>query len=253
MISRLPQKTICSLAVLLALLVPMNSVSPGEQPSEAPRFRMTIENIMRGEELIGGEPSSLLWSVDGKKLYFSWKRAGEKKAEFYALVEHETTPRKISLEEILKSPPVRSGAFSFFRFSGRGSIGAEVNFDNAKKRAVIVRSGDLYLLDSATGKMTRLTSTDISESGASFSFDQKKIVYSAGDNLFLLSLEEQSLRQMTSFVKKSPPPELKPDARAKWYEDQQKELFQEFQKKQDKMETPPAPANQPKRKTFLSR
>jgi dipeptidyl aminopeptidase/acylaminoacyl peptidase len=251
MISRLPQKTIRTLAFLLAILAPMNSVSAGGQTSETPRFKMTIENIMRGEELVGSEPSSVLWSADGKKLYFFWKKPGEKKAEFYALTEHEATPRKTSLEEILQSPPSRYDAVSFFRFSGHGSIGAEVNFDNAKKRAVIVKDGDLYLLDIATGKMTRLTATDASESGASFSFDQKKIVYSAGDNLFLLSLEDRSLRQMTSFVKKTPPPELKPDARAKWYEDQQKELFQEFQKKQDKLQMPPAPANQTKRKPFF--
>ncbi|MHB8636427.1 MAG: prolyl oligopeptidase family serine peptidase [Fimbriimonadaceae bacterium] len=38
-----------------------------------PSFQLTIDNIMRGEELVGQEPRGVRWSDDGKTLNFFWK------------------------------------------------------------------------------------------------------------------------------------------------------------------------------------
>jgi len=201
-----------------------------EKPKE---FKLTIDSIMEGSELVGNAPSNILWSVDGKKLYFRWQKPGEKSAEFYALSRTELIPQKVSLDEILKLPPAVSSAFS--RFSGFGFFGMEIKFDREQKRALLVRGGDISLLDIPSGKLTELITTDERESNANFSFDQEKIYFSSQGNLFLLSLQDRSLRQMTSFSKKTPPPARKPDEVEKWYTDQQRELFQEFSRAEQRM------------------
>ena len=119
--------------------------------------------------------------------------------------------------------------------SASGASAATNRFDKDRKRALQTQGGDISLLDLATGKTTLLISTDARKSNANFSFDEKKIYFTSEDNLFLFSLEDRSLRQMTSFSRRTPPPDRgKPDELAKWYSDQQAELFQQFKQGLDR-------------------
>ncbi len=207
------------------------AAAAAEEKGTNPEFKFTIDNIMRGAEFVGNEPSNVMWSVDGSKLYFRWQKPGEKSAEFYEVKKGEMIPQKITVNDLLKLPPFSSRASSFVR---RGFFGFEMRLDKSEKRAVFVRSGDISLLDIVSGKVTQLTFTDSNESNANFSFDQEKIYFTSENNLFLLSLRDNGLRQMTSFTKKAPPPSQKPDEVEKWYAEQQKELFQEFSKAQER-------------------
>ncbi len=47
-------------------------------------FALTVDNIMRGPELIGYAPTSVRWSQDSKRVYFEWKQAGEARRKEYA-------------------------------------------------------------------------------------------------------------------------------------------------------------------------
>jgi dipeptidyl aminopeptidase/acylaminoacyl peptidase len=222
--------------LFLLILIPLiifRGAQAQEKKEKPKEFKLTIDGIMEGPELVGNSPSNILWSVDGKKLYFRWQKPGEKSAEFYALSKTELIPQKVTLDDILKLPPAPSSFFS--RFSGFGFPGMEIKFDREQKRALLVRGGDISLLDISSGKATELISTDERESNANFTFDQEKIYFTSQGNLFLLSLQDRSLRQMTSFSKKAPPPAKKPDEVEKWYIDQQKELFQEFSRTEQRM------------------
>ena len=67
-----------------------------------------------------------------------------------------------------------------------------------------------------------------------FTADEKGIVFTAEDNLYVLSLDGLGLRQMTSFSRApQPEPPAKPEAVDKWYQDQQTELFQQFKQGQE--------------------
>jgi dipeptidyl aminopeptidase/acylaminoacyl peptidase len=141
----------------ILLLLPLVPILAGAQaPADKPAapFKLTVENIMRGADLVGTEPSAVQWSVDGSRLYFRWKKPTEKAAELYML----TKP--------------------------------DVNF---------------------TG-------------------DGKKIAFTMDDNLFVFSLADRSLAQMTSITRRPPPPDRGTSAGepAKWYADQQLEIFQQF-------------------------
>lgn len=215
-------------SLILVVLIFADSAQSRENRAEDEEFELRIENIMKGPELVGSEPSSIIWSWSGKNLYFRWKKPGEEKTEFYRVATPDGNFQQIGPEDLLKDLPFPSSAPSSFRFS-RFFFGLEINYDREKKKALLVRDGDISLLDTATGEVVQLTSTDEPESNASFAFDQQKIFFTCQDNLFLLSLKDHSLRQMTSFTRKPPPAGERPDEIKKWYRDQQMELFQEFQ------------------------
>ena len=116
------KKCIIVAACLILILVraPGSAQAPAEKPA-AP-FKMTIDNIMRGPDLVGSEPSSVMWSVDGKKLYFRWKKPGEKQPELYFITKQNPVPQKTTIQEMQKLPsaPVLGGAFRMFGFGGFG-------------------------------------------------------------------------------------------------------------------------------------
>jgi dipeptidyl aminopeptidase/acylaminoacyl peptidase len=219
---------------------------------------LALEVIMKGEDFTGAAPSGLTWALDGKTLYFNWKRPGDKEPGSYAVTAAGKIPRKVAPEDFLKLLPFpRRDASSPFAYYFRGgSFGAEIRFDKARKRALVAQGGDIFLLDVATGKAARLTATDEPETDPDFAADQSRVVFISGDNIFVLSPADGSLRQMTSFTRNVPPPDAaKPGEIEKWYEDQQKALFKEVQGEREGFPRPkdllPPFDKAPRRKPFV--
>jgi dipeptidyl aminopeptidase/acylaminoacyl peptidase len=199
-------------------------------------FTMTIENIMRGNDLVGTEPSGVGWSADGSRLYVRWKKPSEKQAEPYFVTKTNLIPQKTTAEEMQKLPMLSEGGArggGFGMFGGGGGL----EFSRDRKRALTNQGGDIGLLDLTTGKATPLITTDARESNVRFAAGEKKIAFTSDNNLYLYSLEDRSLRQMTSFVRRTASPAAparKPDDVSKWYTDQQAELFQQFKQGLDR-------------------
>ena len=59
-----------------ALAVLAVAAASAAQEAKPAAFRLTIDNIMRGEEMIGTSPSDVQWSYDSRILYFRWKKPG---------------------------------------------------------------------------------------------------------------------------------------------------------------------------------
>src|SRR2546421_6151997 len=57
-----------SVVVLTLLSVPAIVVGQG--------FRLTVESIMRGPDLVGTAPSNVRFSADGRYVYFAWRSPG---------------------------------------------------------------------------------------------------------------------------------------------------------------------------------
>ncbi len=203
-----------------------------EGEDSRPAAGLAIETIMRGEGFVGSPPSELTWAVDGRTLYFRWKKPGEKEPGYYSVTAAARIPRKVAPEEFLKLPPTPArAALSPIRFYLRGGRpGPAIELDKARKRGLVVQKGDIFLLDFARGTSVRLTATDEAETNAKFTADGANVVFSSGDNLFMLSPADGILRQLTSFTRKAAAEPQKPGAIAKWFEDQQKALFKEFEK-----------------------
>ncbi len=224
--------------VLFGLILSgFETMSPArDQERPAPQARpnadvteLSIELIMRGEDFVGSEPSNPVWAVDGKTLYFQWKKPGASRSGLYAVSASEPVPRPVDSRDLLKLPPFSDSSSGMGRRYGYGGAGGDIDFDETRKRAVFVQNGDIFLLNFVEGTAKQLTSTDEREANAQFTADEKGISFTMSENLFLLSLEDGSLRQMTSFSRRTPPERREQDEIDKWYAEQQRELFTEIQ------------------------
>ena len=202
-------------------------LSSATLPGGEERPRLTIEKIMAGQEFIGTPPSGPVWAVDGKTLYFRWKKPEDKTAEIYALSLANPVPVKITREKILENPPA-GGASRFRGFFGFRRFGTSWQWDRDRRRLLVNQNGDIFLYDLATRKTEQLTATDQAESSLGFTHDQKKVYFQSGDNLFVLGLADRSLRQLTSFTREKQPEPPKPTEIQKWYQDQQRALFKDI-------------------------
>ena len=63
--------------VILAAGGPVRAQRSTPVPAPA-RLQLTVDSIMRGPDLVGAPPSNLRWSVDSERLYFTWRKPGEK-------------------------------------------------------------------------------------------------------------------------------------------------------------------------------
>lgn len=152
-----------------------------QQAAPAKKFDLTIDNIMRGPDLVGYEPTGVRWSPDSKKIYFSWKRAGEPRtAEFstYVVNSDGSSLRKLSEEEAKQAPP-----------------NGDVSDD--KKTTVYADSGDIFLYNNQTGERRQLTKTADAEGNPRFIGDQRHISFTRQNNLYSFSLDTGLLEQLT--------------------------------------------------------
>jgi dipeptidyl aminopeptidase/acylaminoacyl peptidase len=145
------------------------------------KFALTIDNIMRGPNLVGTEPSQVHWSPDGSKVYFHWKQAADPIADPLQTWEANrdgTGLRKLTDDEARLEPS-----------------GGDLNEDRSK--AVYSLDGDLVLVDAARGTRRQITKTSEVEGNPRFWFGGRHITFTRGSNLYLLSLENGDLEQLT--------------------------------------------------------
>jgi len=146
------------------------------------KFSLTIDNIMRGPNLVGYEPAQLHWSGDSSKLYFQWKQASDPIAaplDNYVVNRDGSGLRKLTDEEVRVSPP----AFA----------------DTTEDRALSVFSqeGDIILLNNATGQRRQVTKTSDAETNPRFFKAGHSITFQRAGNLYLMSLDNGDLEQLT--------------------------------------------------------
>ncbi len=160
------------LAVLCLVLL-----APAQQ-----RFNLSIDNIMRGPELVGYEPSSPRWSGDGQRVFFQWKQAADPLAQpmdTWVVNRDGSGLRKLSEDEARQAPP------------------ASAVFTRDRRRAVYVTGGDLYLYDFTKDAARRLTKTGETENGPHFTHDEQSVCFARGGNLYRLTLQDGFLEQLT--------------------------------------------------------
>lgn len=153
-----------------------------QQTSPTQRFELTIDNIMRGPDLVGYEPTAVRWSRDSKKIYFSWKRAGEPRnadTSTYVVNADGTDLRKLSEDEARQQAP---------------PLG---DLSDDKKTTVYADNGDIFLYNNQTGERKQLTKTADAEGNPRFIGDQRHISFTRQNNLYSLSLDDGLLEQLT--------------------------------------------------------
>ncbi len=183
------------------------------EPVRGQTFQLSIQNIMRGPELVGEAPIGLRWTDDSQWLYFRWRPGGlawNVGRSLYRLSAKGGEPEKLTGDEARKAAPLIAP----------GDISPD------RRWRISSVEGDLWLVDRRTMKTRRLTHTADAETSPRFSADGKSVIYRQGDNLFRTSLVDGSWEQLTRIEQgpeaKTPP---EPTGEAKFLRDQQLELF----------------------------
>jgi dipeptidyl aminopeptidase/acylaminoacyl peptidase len=144
---------------------------------------LSIDQIMQGPRFAGYEPRDLRWAPDGQHLYFRWKQHDEpiaKDFDTYVVGRDGKGLRKLSEDEAKDAPPVRA------------------NWSRDRKRAVYAESGDVVLYDGA--KHRKLTNTIEAESNPRFTQDERHVAFTRGNNLFVLSLDDGEMTEVTNIA-----------------------------------------------------
>jgi len=188
-----------SLVVLLLLsqVAAFGQKAQPSNPSSPGKFELTIDNIMRGNSLVGYEPRAIRWSGDGSRVFFQWKAASdsrEKDFDTWVVNRDGSGLKKLSEAEAREAPPL---------FGDRSKD---------KRYVAFVDDGDLFLYDNSTGKRRQITSTVEPESNPRFTRDQKHLYFTRANNLYVMSLDSGSLVQMTDIRTGGAPPPAAPAA-----------------------------------------
>jgi dipeptidyl aminopeptidase/acylaminoacyl peptidase len=158
---------------------------------------LTVDFVMRGPALVGYEPSQARWSGDGAQVYFQWKTANQKDdapMDTYVVNRDGSGLRKLSDDEAKLAPPA----------------GGDVSKD--RRSTVYANSGDLFVYDHVTGKVRQITKTGDVESNPHFLAGDKRISFTRAGNLYVLSLEDGSLSQLTDIRSDAAPAPAAPTA-----------------------------------------
>ena len=178
-------------------LIPLGLALFVFQARTAEKFPLTVDNIMRGPALVGYEPSQIRWSYDNQHIYFQWKQASDKPdapLDTYVVGRDGSPPHKLSDEEAKQAPP------AFGDVSGTSGS------------PFFRRGGDLFLYDSANGRVRQITNTAEAETDPHFLPDGKRIFFTRGGNLYVMSLDTGYLEQMTDIRAAGAPPPAAPTA-----------------------------------------
>src|SRR5260370_36934893 len=104
-------KRMLAVAALLALLsgqITQITAQNSAQNGAPKKFAMTIDNLMRGPELYGYEPTTVRWSGDGATLYFQWRQASDpqnRPLDTYQVNRDGSGLKKLSEGEAKVVPP----------------------------------------------------------------------------------------------------------------------------------------------------
>lgn len=176
---------------------------------------LTIEKIMRDPKWIGVAPSDLNWSDDSKQLYFNWNPENNPGDSLYGISLTNRAPQKIQ-------PAARRALASF---SG--------SYNRSFTKKVFERGGDLFLLDIPSGKISQITNTVDRESNASFTDNDRTIVFTANTNLFKWDMTTGMVAQLTDFKRGAKRPEAKSNDQEKWLKTDQLAYFEVLKKRND--------------------
>ncbi len=172
--------------IVTVLLVLSLGLSPSTGIFAQQKFALTIDNIMRGPQLYGYEPTAVRWSGDSRHIYFQWKQATDPidhPIDTYVVDRDGSGLRKLTDEEIKLAPPAFGGSNT-----------------RDRKKTVYAIDGDLFLYDSSTSASRQLTKTAEAEQNPRFTEDEKRVAFTRGGNLYVMSLDTGMIEQMTEIV-----------------------------------------------------
>jgi dipeptidyl aminopeptidase/acylaminoacyl peptidase len=192
-----------------------------QERTSSPIRNLDIDLIMLGPDFAGTAPAEVSWAGDNSKLWFRWKRPGERESGVFEVARTGGIPRRLTKDEEAGAPPYTAAR------------------DRSGRWAVYSFEGDIHLLDTHSGRFRKITQTAEVETEPAFTQDEKKIVFRRGDNLFLIPREGDPLLQQLTDFRSGKDPALEKEKKeteglGKFLKNQQEELFAVLQAKAKK-------------------
>lgn len=141
---------------------------------------LSIEEIMKGDEFIGHQPSRMQWSEDGSTVYFDWNPNAERQPSRYYWKKDMKAPSKLNED---------------LEFHSR------LNFDKQKEYNIkyYLRQGILFSFDPKTTKHEWVFQSAQPISNLKRGKDPNVLFFQMGDNLFQLNINPLRLKKLTNF------------------------------------------------------
>ena len=177
----------------LSLLVLAIASAPDSAFGQRSGFDFTIANIMRGPEVYGREPQRVRWSADGKWIYFYWNPPGTKWSE-------PLWPYRV--QAVAGATPQR---LTEAQADSAGPLFADGTYTRDRRLKAVAYEGDLYVVDTRTAAVRRLTQTVAGESNPSITGDGAGVYFVRDNNVFYIDLARSFVRQITDVRNGTPP------------------------------------------------
>ncbi|MDQ3696421.1 MAG: prolyl oligopeptidase family serine peptidase [Gemmatimonadota bacterium] len=165
--------------------------APQQEPGEG--FEFSIQNIMRGPELVGREPQRVRWTADSRWIYFSWLEPG---------ADWRETPKPFRVRAVAGARPE---LVTDAHMDSVGPMLAPRRFSADRRLAAVEHDGDLYLVDVRRGSARRLTQTLAAERDPYFDADGRRVFFIRDNNVYSIEVDGGLVRQLTD-IRPGPAP-----------------------------------------------
>ena len=160
--------TLVCVATTVAVSAQEGSRSQASSLKPQAPFALTVDNIMRGPELVGNPPNNLRWSGDSKELYFEWLIPKDDQPSTWVVGRDGGEPRRLTEAERRLAPP------------------ANGQWDIKRRRILGVDRGDIVIIDTVARKRIDVTRTTGNESSPRWARGETHVTFVRDNNLFIV-------------------------------------------------------------------
>ncbi|HMP30032.1 MAG TPA: hypothetical protein PKD85_10550, partial [Saprospiraceae bacterium] len=165
---------------------------------------LKLEEIMKGDEFIGHQPTNHRWAVDGETALFSWNPSNLLVSETYywkeSMMVPEPLPKNLKFLEEIPSNDQKEFSEIFY-----------------------IKSGGIYKFNKIDKTMSKVYVTSDRVSGLIRGYDPDILYFRNNDNIYSLNTKQGALLQLTNF-KKGKKPSIA-SKKQDFLSNQQEELF----------------------------
>ena len=177
-------------AILAATLAAHAPAASAQSPAKPP---LTLEWVLGDEGRRVASLPAHVWLADGKLLLYDASRPAAQRA--FELLDPATGARRPALD---MAAAVASLNALLPAAEPRQTLNWPDAFDASGRRALYLLNGDLFVLDVAAARFTRLTKTDAEERSAEFSPDGRRLAFVRAHDLYVIDLDTQAETRITT-------------------------------------------------------
>jgi dipeptidyl aminopeptidase/acylaminoacyl peptidase len=180
--------------------------------------QLTVEKIMQDPKWIGTSPSEIFWNYDSRSIYFKWNPDKNISDSFYTY--------EVAKDKIVNSTFI-DAAFAEDISNGK--------YNASKTKITFINNKDVYLLNTETKKILRITQTAYEETNPVFLKDDNIIVYELNYDLYAWNAVTGNTEQLTHFEDSNAPGKNENlSSQQKWLDDEALRTSSVIKKRKDK-------------------